>query len=117
MIDNFHGSQIIIGALIVFIMIKTIMSYRLKRISLMFFIIWAMFWLVMFFFLFYQNLLMNLAGWLNIGRGTDLAVYISIIVIFYIIFRIYEALIDINKRITKLVRKIAIREGKRGEKN
>lgn len=112
-----YGSQFIIGALIVFVLLKTIVSYRLKRVSLLFFIIWFVFWLIILFFLFNQNILMNLANFLSVGRGTDLAVYLSIITIFYVIFRIYEALIDINVRITKIVRTLAIKEGKKNEEN
>lgn len=50
-----------------------------------------------------------LANALGIGRGVDLLVYISIVVLFYLVFRIYVLLESLRHEITKLVREIALK--------
>jgi len=53
-----------------------------------------------------------LAVQLGIGRGVDLVLYLSIVLLFYLIFRTNVMLEDTRHEITKLVRKIALEEKK-----
>lgn len=53
--------------------------------------------------------LSSLAKSLGIGRGVDLLVYISLVVLFYLVFRIYVLLENIRHDITEVVRKIALK--------
>ncbi|MCL4390432.1 MAG: DUF2304 family protein [Patescibacteria group bacterium] len=52
--------------------------------------------------------LTSLANSLGVGRGADLVVYISIIALFYLVFRIYVMMENIRHEITELVRKVAL---------
>jgi len=45
------------------------------------------------------------ANYLGIGRGTDLILYISLAVIFFILFRLHVKIESIGRDITKVVRK------------
>lgn len=49
---------------------------------------------------------------LGIGRGTDVVLYLSIALLFYLIFRLSIALEEIRREITELVRKIALKDEK-----
>jgi hypothetical protein len=49
-----------------------------------------------------------LANLLGIARGTDLIIYTSVLVAFYLIFRIHLALDRLEQEITKVVRAIAL---------
>lgn len=53
------------------------------------------------------------ANFLGIGRGSDLAVYASIVVLFYLVFRIYILIEDIRQEITELIRRIALEKTKK----
>jgi hypothetical protein len=49
-----------------------------------------------------------LARLLGIGRGADLVIYGSIVLLFYLVFRIYIQLENIEYKLTTLVREIAL---------
>jgi len=53
-----------------------------------------------------------LADFLGIWRGTDVAVYLSIVLIFYLIFRIFVKLEKIEKDITAIIREISLKDKK-----
>lgn len=49
----------------------------------------------------------------GIGRGVDLVLYLSVVILFYLVFRIYVMLEDLRHEITKLIRKIALEKAKK----
>ncbi len=51
-----------------------------------------------------------LATLLGIGRGVDLAVYSAVLMIFYLIFRLYLKLDKQQKEITKIIRHLALKQ-------
>ena len=51
-----------------------------------------------------------LSSILGIARGADLIVYVSVVLLFYLIFRLYVKMEKIEQDVTKVVRKIAIDE-------
>jgi hypothetical protein len=46
----------------------------------------------------------------GIGRGADLVLYVSIILILYLLFRVYVRLEQLDREITQIVRAVALRE-------
>lgn len=53
---------------------------------------------------------------LGIGRGTDVVLYLSIALLYYLIFRFSIALEETRREITELVRKIALKDESLGPK-
>ena len=51
-----------------------------------------------------------LAELVGVGRGADLVVYLSIVLIFYIIFQMTIKIEKIERNITKVVRTVAMKE-------
>lgn len=51
-----------------------------------------------------------LANYLGVGRGADLVVYASLIFVFYMIFRVFSRQNKIEKDISKIVEKIAVKD-------
>lgn len=47
---------------------------------------------------------------LGIGRGTDVVLYLSIALLYYLIFRLSISLEDTRREITEVVRKIALKD-------
>jgi hypothetical protein len=45
-----------------------------------------------------------------VGRGVDLVIYISVLILFYLIFRTLVRLDKIEKDITKIVREVALKD-------
>ena len=58
------------------------------------------------------NTIDKIGQFFGVEKGLDLVVYISIIILFYIVLRIYNKVDKLQKDITKLVRELAKRDAK-----
>ncbi len=56
------------------------------------------------------------ASILGIGRGADVVFYISILLLFYLLFRTQVMIEDLRHEITKAVSEIALRDAKKSNK-
>lgn len=74
-------------------------------------VFWILFWLVAGTSVLIPNSITTLANTFGIGRGADFVLYISIAVLFYIVFKLHIKLESIGRDITKVVRKDTIEEG------
>jgi hypothetical protein len=70
---------------------------------------WAVMWFVLILIAFFPGLTTILADFLGIQSGTGLVVYLSIIILFYIMFRMYAKIEDLEKQMTDLVRAVAMK--------
>jgi hypothetical protein len=68
------------------------------------------FWIFALILLFNLPSLSKLASSLGIGRGVDLVIYLSLIMIFSTLFKLIVKQKNQDKIITKIIRKIAIDE-------
>lgn len=111
------SAQLIISVLIISLLLKTSYSYlKKKNIPLGFFLLWLFFW---FFALFLVNnipVLTTFSKLVGIGRGVDLAIYLSIIIIYYFIYYLITENYRLKKQITKITRYLAISEFKKEKK-
>jgi hypothetical protein len=104
------ASQIILSIIIIFFILKITINFFVKKnISSKFFIFWLFLWFLGLLFINFTPLLSFLAKKLGIGRGVDLAVYTSIIFIFYFLYLINVDIYEIKRRIEKLVRELALK--------
>ncbi|MBI4058755.1 DUF2304 domain-containing protein [Candidatus Microgenomates bacterium] len=103
-----QSAQIILTAIIVFIIHRTFATYRKGKLTKVFTFLWLLFWLVLLFFIYQQQLLSNIAHFFGVSRGVDLGLYLSVIIIFYLIFKLFSALEEVNQKLTQLIRKDAI---------
>ncbi|MFA6467218.1 MAG: DUF2304 family protein [Patescibacteria group bacterium] len=104
--------QILVTVFIVFILFKLFLQKQKNKISLLSFLIWFLLWLAILLVFWLPDTTSYLAAWLGIGRGADLVVYLSIVVIFYMIFKIFVRLNKIENEITRVVRADAIKNVK-----
>lgn len=49
-----------------------------------------------------------LAKWVGVGRGVDLVIYLALLGIFFLLFRLYTRLEETEREITRLVRTLAL---------
>ena len=75
-------------------------------------VFWVLFWFVAGASVLVPNSITTLANTFGIGRGADFVLYISIVVLFYIVFKLHIKLESIGRDITKVVRKEAIEKTK-----
>ncbi len=107
--------QIIAILALLGIISRTVQKWRKKEITGSLFGLWLIFWLFLIYLLADPNLLNRLADITGIGRGVDLAVYSSILILFYLLFKIYLRLEKNQKAITKIVEHQAIKDHKHHE--
>ena len=69
---------------------------------------WLIMWLIVLIVFWYPESTNYLASSLNIGRGADLIIYIAILIMFYMMFKMYLKMDKLNSDITKVVRKVGI---------
>jgi hypothetical protein len=105
--------QIIISLFIAVILIKLFRQRQANKISLSGFVIWFLLWLAVAVTFWQPDATTYLANWLGIGRGSDLVIYLSVLAIFYLLFRIFVRLNKIDSEITKIVRKDALKDDKK----
>ena len=103
-------AQIFLLLLVGTAMGTVILRYRQSKISSLAFVLWFAVWTTGAVTILFPNITLTPARWLGLGRGTDLILYVSIIFILFLIFRIHVRLEQINREITKVVRTLALRE-------
>jgi len=100
--------QIILILFILFAISKVALRYKDKIISLQEFILWTIFWFLVGFVVILPDSTSYVANLVGVGRGVDLVLYVSVLILFYLIFRVLVRVDKIEKDITKIVRKNAL---------
>lgn len=102
--------QLIINLILIFFAVNLFLKLRREQIGLPSFIFWLIVWLGGISVINWPESTSFLARVLGVGRGADVIIYFSILVVFYFIFYFTIQLRKIEKDITEVVRKIAFRE-------
>lgn len=102
--------QIIAAFFALFALSRAYLRFKERKLSSFAFIFWTIVWLVGTTAIFFPDLTTQTAKWVGIGRGVDAIIYASIIVIFYMVFRLYIKIEDTQKQITSLTRIIALKK-------
>jgi hypothetical protein len=100
--------QILLILFALFAWSRAFLRMRGKDISIGEFSFWSLIWSAVILISIFPDLISSLSVLLGIGRGTDLAIYVSIILLFYLMFRLYVKIDSQSREVTKLVREIAI---------
>ncbi len=107
--DLIHIIILVVG---LFAVSRAYLRMRESKISLGEFIFWFFLWLGAAIISFFPDILSYLSDRTGFGRGMDFLLAVSIIVLFYLLFRLYVKVDETNKEVTKLVREIAIMKKK-----
>jgi len=100
--------KVILVVFIIFVLIKTVWRFIKKEIAAKEFFGWLVFWLLVGVAVVLPQTTDLLAAQVGVSRGADLLVYISVLVLFYVVFRILVRLEKIDEEITKVVREISL---------
>ena len=104
--------QILAIIFVIFAIWRVGFKFKKKEIRLSEFLMWTVFWLAVAVAFVTPESLTKLANLLGIGRGADLVLYVAVVVVFYLMFRIFVRLEKMEKEITKVVRKDTLDEEK-----
>ena len=102
--------QFFLLTLVLFAVTRVIQKYRQRGIQLLEFSIWLLVWAGAIFIILFPDATNFLAALLGIWRGADLVLYTSLLVIFYLVFRIHIALDRVEQEITAIVQAMALNQ-------
>src|SRR3989338_3339437 len=100
----------VVGIVIaLFSLLMVLIRFRKKQISLREFSLWGVFWIILGVFIVYPYLMSRLANLVGVGRGVDVIVYLGLILLFYLVFKINVRMERIEQDITKIVKVEALK--------
>ena len=100
--------QIIATIIILSIFSQLIRKILKDKASLTKIIFWVLFWGISLIIIWLpKETIDNIGSIFGVGRGIDVLVYLSIILLFYNNLRLNERIDDMNKKVTKIVREVA----------
>jgi hypothetical protein len=108
-------AQLFLLSLGLLVMGAMVIRYRQRKIGMVVFLLWFFLWSGIEVVILFPKSAMEVAHLVGIGRGTDLALYLSVMLIFYLLFRMYMRLEQVNQEITQIVKVVALREAGLGE--
>ncbi len=103
--------QILAGLIIIFFLSKLINQWKKKAISFNEFIFWLIFWVLAILIVAFIKQIDKIV--INLGFSSsaiNLAFYIAVLFLFYLIFKMRLKIVKIEKNITDLARKISLKE-------
>lgn len=100
--------QIFFGTLIVLLIIRLFLKFRKGNLKLKRFLLYLLFWLIVLLAIVFPDETNKVAAFFNITRGADFVIYVSLLTIFYLLFRIFEKIERLEKNLTKVVRETAL---------
>ncbi len=109
--------QLLVSLFVLFALSRVWLRYRDGSISMFGTLAWSALWIVVTIFVWVPNISERIARAIGIGRGVDVLVYSSIIVLFYGLFRLYVKLEFVEHEMTSLVRAMALRDAKKDERS
>jgi len=102
--------KIVIILFILIISWRTVLRFKKNDITSRELIIWLIFWVLVGIATLIPKKTDVIAQFLGVERGADLLVYLSIIVLFFVVFRIIVKLEKIDRALTKIVRNAALKD-------
>jgi hypothetical protein len=102
--------QIIIVVAVIFIMTRAYRLVKMQEITQREFLLWLGFWALVAVVAVWPKQTDPIAQFLGVERGADLLVYLSIITLFFICFKLIVKLECVDRNTTKLVRFLAQHE-------
>lgn len=108
--------QVIALIFALFALSRAVLRFKDNRLTKNEFIFWALVWFVVIIVSLIPNVLGLFSNVLGIQRGMDLIIAVSIIVLFYLIFRLYVQLEGVKREITAVVRKVALEDKSKRKK-
>jgi hypothetical protein len=105
-----HAIQIVLICFAVFATSRVLIRYRRGGMRMVDLGLWLLFWVAVFVVALLPDTTNLLARWLGVGRGVDTAMYLSLLVIFYLLFRSFAKIEDLDRQLTRVVRASALRE-------
>ena len=108
--------QILLVLFLLFAFSRVVLRRQEGTITLGSFFFWAGLWLLAIVSIIRPDFTTYLARQLGIGRGADIVIYASILILFYLLFRTNILIENLRHDITKIIRDLALKDAVRPKK-
>lgn len=105
--------QIIVTVAVLFAASRVLLLLKSRSISKGMAALWTMVWIAVLVIVFWPQTLGWISDVLGVQRGVDAAVYVSTLLLFYLMFRTNAKIDNTERRITELVREMALKNEKK----
>lgn len=102
--------QTVIIVFTLFALSRIYLRFREGKVSKGEALFWTLIWCAVVVLVFIPQVTDYFADLLGIKRGINIVIYVSIILLFYLLFRLYVKIDTMNQDITKIVREIALQK-------
>ena len=102
--------QIVISLFAVFAISRVLLRFRRSEISWVHLLLWTLFWGAVILVTLRPETSSMIAGVLGVGRGADVIIYLALLLLFFLVFRLFAKHEDLERQITRVVRSGALRE-------
>ncbi len=104
--------QVLVMIFAVYLIIKVIFNFKREKISLGEFIFWEILWILLIVLAAFPGNFNVLAEKIGVSSIFNLIIYISIILLFFLVYKLYTKSEEQREEITKLVREITLEKKK-----
>lgn len=102
--------QIALVGFAVFALSRVIRRFRRGGLAAVHLVIWVLFWAAVIVAVVRPTTTTAIASLVRVGRGADLVMYVSVVVLFYSLFRMFGRIEELERQITRVVRAAALKE-------
>jgi small membrane protein len=102
--------QIVLICFSVFASVKVLVRFRRGGLHFLHFFLWLLFWAAVVVVAIHPATTSRVAEWLGVGRGADVAMYLALVTVFYLLFRTFGKVEDLERQITRVVRAAALKD-------
>lgn len=102
--------KFLVTLFVLFAVSRAYLRYREAALGFGGLLFWSLIWIAVEVVVWWPGFTDVIAKRIGVGRGIDALVYLSITVLFYSIFRLYVKTEFLEREITSLVRKLALKD-------
>jgi len=100
--------KLLLIVFVVFVVSRILVRFRAGDITRREFFAWIVFWLLVVSAIIWSQETDLLAKLVGVGRGVDLLIYLSILTLFFVMFKVIVHLEKIDRQIVKLISALAL---------
>jgi hypothetical protein len=102
--------QIVLVAFAAFALTRVVLRFRRGGLPFVHLALWSVFWLAVIVAVVQPETTSRVARFLGVGRGADVVTYLALVLLFYLLFRMFGKLEDLERQITRVVRAAALKD-------
>ena len=102
--------QVVLVAFAVFAFSRAVIGLRRGTLTVAPFVLWALFWAAVIVVALRPETSAAVAHVFGVGRGADLAIYLALVLVFFLLFRLFAKIEDLERQLTRFVRAQALKD-------